>query len=368
MINKKISEIAGRFNIEGKIKTFVSYGSGHINETILLTCKTGQSQNRYILRRINRFVFKEPEIVIENTLMVLNHIKSRLITTGLEKRVEKMPALIPTVDGRYFMRDADGEVWSMMTFCEGTYSIDVVEDADQAYQSAKAFGEFQKLIIDADLEKFKPTIRDFHNTSKRVKELSRIIEMDSAKRSASAKEEIEAALDYKALADEMEKLLNKSIPARLTHNDTKINNVLFDSETGEAVCVIDLDTVMPGTVLYDFGDMVRSSTCLAAEDEKDLSKVFVNLQIFEALAKGYLEELKNDLTEKEIENLVFGASVIVYEQAIRFLADYLSGDKYYKTKYPQHNLDRAKNQFSLLKSVLLQSERMNKIVKEVIKS
>jgi thiamine kinase-like enzyme len=363
--NEEVIQIAEKFLLDGNLESLKPYGSGHINETFLVVCKTDEIQNRYILRKINDYVFKQPEVVIENTQLVLTHIKRRLKEAGREKLIERSVSLIKTKSGEYFARDENNAVWCVMPFCENTFTIDFVKTEEHAYQAAKAFGEFQKLIIDADLERYKPTIPDFHNTVKRFERLKKIVELNPANRNSSAEKEIAFSFENKHLPLKINKLLeDKIIPLRLTHNDTKINNVLFDQETNQTVCVVDLDTVMPGTVLYDFGDMVRTSTCAAAEDEKDLSKVSMDIKIFSALAKGYLEELNGVITQEEIQNLVYGAELIIYEQAIRFLTDYLEGDPYYKIKYPEHNLDRTKNQFALLKSVQKQKTIMEQIVND----
>jgi len=366
MKNKEISDVAGKFMLNGKLERSTPYGSGHINETFLLICSNGEKKNRYILRKINGYVFKRPEIVVENTRLIVGHIQRKLEETGNANLIERTASLIKTVDGNYFFRDGNRGVWCVMPFCERTYTIDFVKNEEDAYQAAKAFGRFQRLIADADYKKFEPTIPDFHNTMKRFEYLLTVIEKNPAERNSTSGKEIAFALENEHLPLKIRKLLeDKTIPFRLTHNDTKINNVLFDAVTHQAVCVIDLDTVMPGTVLYDFGDMVRTSTCAAAEDETDLSKVTMDINIFASLVKGYLEELNEVLTKNEIENLVYGAELIIYEQAIRFLTDYLEGDPYYKTKYPEHNLDRAKNQFALLKSVQKQKTDMERIVNEI---
>ncbi|NOX17451.1 MAG: aminoglycoside phosphotransferase family protein [Chlorobi bacterium] len=366
MNNEEIFKVAARFKLKGKLESISRYGSGHINDTFLAICRTEESENRYILRRINGYVFKRPEIVIENTRMVLDYIKERLRENGREELIERTASLVESGDGKFYIRDESGGFWCAMPFCKKIYTIDFVETEEHAYQAAKAFGGFQKLVIDADYEKFKPSIPDFHNTMKRFERLVDIIEKNPANRNSSAKKEIAFALRNEHLPSKIKKLLeDKTIPLRLTHNDTKINNVLFDEDTNQAVCVIDLDTVMSGTALFDFGDMVRTSTCAAAEDETDLSIVFMNIKIFEALVKGYLEELNGVLTNDEIENLVYGAELIIYEQAIRFLTDYLEGDVYYKTDYQEHNLDRTKNQFALLKSVQKQKTEMERIVNKI---
>ncbi len=366
MKNKEISDVAGKFMLNGKLESSTPYGSGHINETFLLICSNGEKKNRYILRKINGYVFKRPEIVVENTRLIVGHIQRKLEETGNANLIERTASLIKTVDGNYFFRDGNRGVWCVMPFCERTYTIDFVKNEEDAYQAAKAFGGFQRLIADADYKQFEPTIPDFHNAMKRFEYLLTVIEKNPAERNSTSGKEITFALENEHLPLKIRKLLeDKTIPFRMTHNDTKINNVLFDAVTHQAVCVIDLDTVMPGTVLYDFGDMVRTSTCVAAEDETDLSKVTMDINIFASLVKGYLEELNEVLTKNEIENLVYGAELIIYEQAIRFLTDYLEGDPYYKTKYPEHNLDRAKNQFALLKSVQKQKTDMERIVNEI---
>jgi len=248
-----------------------------------------------------------------------------------------------------------------------SYTVDFVETRKQAYEAAKAFGRFQKQLADANLEEFEIVIPDFHNLPKRITAYKNAVENASLHRKEIASGEIKTVAEFHSITEKYNELMNSdSIPLRITHNDTKINNVMLDNKTDIAHCVIDLDTVMPGTVLSDFGDMVRTFTSPAEEDERDVSKVKMRLDIFESLAEGYLEEIKETLTSSEKSNLVFGAKVIVFEQAVRFLTDYFNNDIYYKTDYPDHNLVRARNQFALLKSITEQSDEMERIIVNLI--
>ncbi|MDX1701716.1 MAG: phosphotransferase [Melioribacteraceae bacterium] len=245
---------------------------------------------------------------------------------------------------------------------EYAFTVDHEDNEQQAFEAAKAYGKFQKYLSDFNLEDCHETIPNFHNLSNRLERFNQTLQTKSSERLEKAKLEINKVGEYKYLEDEFQNLLELNLPRRITHNDTKINNVMLDKETKEGLCVLDLDTVMPGSILDDYGDMVRSFVSRAQEDDRDYAKVEVRLNIFEAMTSGYLGELKDVLTFEEINNLVLGAKIIVYEQAIRFLTDFIEGDIYYKVDYQDHNLDRTKNQFALLASIEDKSDEMKKIV------
>jgi Ser/Thr protein kinase RdoA (MazF antagonist) len=270
--------------------------------------------------------------------------------------------LIPACDGRAWHVDENGGHWRAYSFIDGARSYDSVERPEQAQQAARAFGMFQKLLADIPAPRLHDTIPDFHHTPKRFAALEQAIGADVANRAALAKREIEFALSRRAMTSV---LLDAGLPERVTHNDTKFNNVLLDDETGEGICVIDLDTVMPGLAAYDFGDMVRTTTSTALEDERDLSKVAMQLAMFEALVRGYLETAGGFLTKEEKEFLAFSGKLITFEVGIRFLTDYLSGDVYFKTHREGHNLDRCRTQFKLVESIEEQEERMSRLVESL---
>jgi Ser/Thr protein kinase RdoA (MazF antagonist) len=266
-------------------------------------------------------------------------------------------------DGLPYHLDQDGNYWRVYLMIERARTYDVLESKDQAFQAAKAFGEFQKQLVDIPGGRLHETIPDFHNTPKRFENFKKALDADSQNRAKHAEKEIDFFLSK---ADMASKLLDLSaeglIPERITHNDTKLNNVMIDDETGEGLCVIDLDTVMPGLALYDFGDMVRTGTSPAAEDERDLSKVFMRMEMFEALAGGYLESAAAFLTKTEVEYLPFSGKLITYEIGLRFITDYLEGDVYFKIHRENHNLDRCRTQMKLVQSIEEQEEEMAKFI------
>jgi Ser/Thr protein kinase RdoA (MazF antagonist) len=270
--------------------------------------------------------------------------------------------LIRTHDEKTFHRDESGNYWRAFPFIEKARSCDAVESTQQAFEAAKAFGRFQQLLADLPAPPLHETIHDFHHTPKRFAALEQAIEADALNRATLAKPEIEFALKHKAVTSA---LLDAKLPERVTHNDTKLNNVMLDDSTGEGICVIDLDTVMPGIALYDFGDMVRTTTSPAREDERDLSRVAMQFPMFEALARGYLASTSAFLTKPEKRHLAFSGSLITFEIGIRFLADFLAGDIYFKTHRDHHNLDRCRTQFKLMESIAQQHDRMNKLVETI---
>ena len=258
--------------------------------------------------------------------------------------------------------DADGNYWRTYQFIENAHTYDAVESTDQAFQAAKAFGRFQKLLVDLPAPRLHDAIKDFHHTQNRFMALEQAIASDVAGRAILAKPQIEFAFAHQSIASI---LLDANLPERITHNDTKFNNVMLDDVTGEAICVIDLDTVMPGLALHDFGDMVRTATSPAKEDEQDLTKVTMQFSMFEAIVRGYLASAGNFLTRAERQNLVVSGKLMTYEQGIRFLTDYLQGDAYYKVSRDEHNLDRCRTQFKLLESIEQQEERMDRLVQSI---
>lgn len=360
-----VEQIISKFKIYGDFIEAKHFGNGHINETFLVSFDHDGLETKYILRKINNYVFKSPEIVVNNTVNVISHITKKLLEAGEENISKYVMELIETKNSKFYYIDDNKDYWCALVFIKDAYTVEFVETIEQAYQASKAFGRFQKYLIDADISKYNISIPNFHNLENRLIAFDVAIKDNVVGRLEKVTEETELANSNRHLSEKITSLINNNeLPIRITHNDTKINNVMLNRETHEGECVIDLDTVMPGTVLSDFGDMVRTSTSPVEEDEKDTSKVTMRLEIFEALAKGYLQELAEILTEVEIKNLIYGAKVIVYEQAIRFLTDYIMNDVYYSVNYSEHNLIRARTQFALLKSIEKQSEEMEKIVKK----
>lgn len=359
-------QILTNFNIPGKFIEAKPFGSGHINDTLLVRFEDEGKYQQYILRRINDYVFKEPQEIIENTLNVTNHIREKLVKANEEDIKRKVLTLIKAKDGKYYCLDGTN-YWCLINFIDGAYTVDRVDSIEQAYEAAKAYGRFEKYLSDFDTGKCHITIKNFHNLANRIIVFDEIVKEDPRNRAQNIPNVVEQARSYNYLCAAYKEIEDKNLPLRITHNDTKINNIMLHSKTNEGLCVVDIDTVMPGIILNDFGDMVRTFTSPALEDEKEFSKVNMRLSIFDSLVKGYLSELNDCITEDEVKNLVLGAKIIVYEQAIRFLTDFIAGDVYYKVEYDLHNLNRAINQFTLLASIEDQSNEMEKIVEKYYK-
>ena len=351
-----VRAIAREFEIHGAFVSAAPYGSGHINDTYCVVFEQAGARVRYIFQRINQLVFKNPIALMENVARVTRHLGGKFAGAGDAGR--RALTLIPARDGKSFHHDATGNCWRVYVFIERARTFDAVESPAQAFQTAKAIGLFQKLLADLPAPRLHDTIPDFHHTPKRFLALEKAITADAANRAALAKPEIEFALRHQAMTGV---LLAANLPVRVTHNDTKFNNVMLDDATGEGLCVIDLDTVMPGLVLYDFGDMVRTTTSPVKEDELDLAKVTMQFPMFEALVRGYLAAAEF-LTPAEKQHLAFAGKLITFEIGIRFLSDFLAGDTYYKVQRERHNLDRCRTQFKLVASIEQQEAAMNKLV------
>lgn len=355
-----VRAIAQQFQIVGEFLGAEPYGSGHINDTYCVVFNQGGTRVRYIFQRINHNIFKQPVALMENVQRVTAHLAAKV--TGEADASRRVLTLIPARDGTAYFRDAAGNIWRAYIFIEAARGYDAVENPGQALSAAKAFGRFQKLLADLPAPRLNDTIPDFHHTPKRFATLEKAIEADAVGRAKLAQPEIEFALRHKAICSV---LLDAKLPERVTHNDTKFNNVLLDDATGEGICVIDLDTVMPGLALYDFGDMVRTTTSPAKEDERDLSKVTMQFPMFEALARGYLSSAAEFLTPAEKKFLPFSGKLITFEIGIRFLTDFLAGDVYFKVHREGHNLDRCRTQFKLVESIEQQEAAMNKLVETI---
>jgi Ser/Thr protein kinase RdoA (MazF antagonist) len=351
-----VRAVARHFSLRGEFISAAPYGSGHINDTYGLVFDQGGTRVRYILQRINHLIFKNPPALMDNLQRVAAHLAQK--STGQSDPSRRVLTLIPAQDGQAFHRDAEGNYWRLYIFIEKAKTFDAVENPRQAFEAAKAFGQFQKLLADLPAPRLHDTIPDFHHTPKRFAALERAMAADVVNRAQQAKPEIEFALRHRAATSV---LLDAGLPERVTHNDTKFNNVMLDDATGEGICVIDLDTVMPGLALYDFGDMVRTTTSPAKEDERDLSKVTMQFPMFEALARGYLTSA-DFLTPAEKNFLPFAGALITLEIGLRFLTDFLAGDTYFKVHREGHNLDRCRTQFKLVESIEQQQAAMEKLV------
>lgn len=349
------------FEVEGGFRTANPYGTGHIHDTYCVTFDAGDREERIILQRINTSVFKNPVAVMENIERVTDHLRLRLNSEAdLDRRVLR---IVPTRERAGWHVDAEGRYWRAYRFIEGAHTYDSVKSPSQAFEAAKAFGDFQRLLADLPEPRLHESISEFHNTAKRFAAFETAVTEDAAKRGAEAQDEIAFATSRRTIATV---LLDAELPERVTHNDTKLNNVLLDDETGEGICVIDLDTAMPGLAAYDFGDMVRTMTSQAAEDERILSRVAMDFELFESVLRGYLQGAASFLTKREFDTLITGAKVIVFEQGIRFLSDHLAGDTYYKVTRPGQNLDRCRTQFKLLKSIEQQQDAMQLLLRSLI--
>ena len=352
-----IQAVVSCFRIAGRFLNAAPYGNGHINDTYASVFDQNGRRVRFIVQRVNHNVFKNPGALMENVQRVTSHLGRKV--AGESDQFRRVLTLIPTLDGGPYYRDEQGNHWRVYNFIEQARTYDTVESPKQAFEAAKTFGRFQKLLADLPAPRLHDTIPDFHHTPKRFAALERAIEADSANRAKLAGPEIEFALRHKPICSI---LLDAILPERVTHNDTKLNNVMLDESTGEGLCVIDLDTVMPGLALYDFGDMARTTTSPAREDERDLSKVAMQFPMFEALVRGYLASASEFLTARERQFLAYSAKVITFEIGIRFLADFLAGDTYFKVHREGHNLDRCRTQFKLVESIERQEEQMIKLV------
>lgn len=356
--------ICENFKIEGKFIDATPYGEGHINDTFLVNTDT----NKYILQRVNKNVFKNPEKLIENIAKVTEHTSKIIKSNGGDGKRETLN-LIETTDGKFFYKSEDNDYFRMYIFIDNAICYQTVENADAFYQAARAFGQFQTMLKDFPAEELFETIPNFHNTVDRFNNFKKAIKEDKLGRLSSVQKEVDFALENEADAGIIVDALNtKKIPLRVTHNDTKLNNVMIDETTGLGICVIDLDTVMPGSMLFDFGDSIRFGASTAAEDELDLDKVNMDLSLFEAYTKGYLETLGESITKEEAELLPMSAKIMTLECGIRFLTDYLEGDTYFKIHRPDHNLDRARTQLKLVADMNKKMDDMKKVVAKYYKN
>ena len=351
----QIEKIACSFRIDGTPVECHEFGSGHINSTFKVLTDAGRE---YVLQRINKYVFKNPVRLMENAGAVTDFLRSRVEDPRMALH------FIPTHDDKFYFMDDAEEYWRMYDFIGG-FCLDAPESEEDFYQSAIAFGRFQHMLSDFPAHTLFETIPEFHNTIDRYRQLRESIEKDACGRLAGVKEDVDFMMEREDLACTLQRLRESGeLPLRVTHNDTKLNNVLLDKETRKSLCVLDLDTVMPGLSLYDFGDSIRFGAATAAEDEKDLSKMELDLHLFEVYTRGFLEAATS-LTDREVELLPLGAFVITLELATRFMKDYLDGDLYFKTAYPEHNLVRARSQMKLAADMQAKFDDMNRIVAEV---
>lgn len=363
---ERVNEAIENFAFEGKLTECCPYGSGHINDTYLLSYEIGaMGRIKVILQRMNSEVFENPIELMDNIANVTSYLKERIVENGGDPDRETLN-VIPAKDGKAYYRDSDGSFWRAYKFITGATSYDQVEKPEDFYESAVAFGNFQRLLADFPAETLHETIKGFHDTKARFATFEKAVEEDVMGRAASVQNEIQFVRDReKSIADYFSGLLERGeLPLRVTHNDTKLNNIMIDDKTGKGICVIDLDTVMPGLAMNDFGDSIRFGASTAAEDEKDLSLVSCSMELFDVYARGFIEGCGGKLTEREILELPMGAKTMTYECGMRFLTDYLQGDTYFKVHREGHNLDRCRTQFKLVEDMEQKWETMQSIVKK----
>ena len=353
-IELQVERAAYAFQMDGNPVSCVELTQGHINKTLKITTDTDKE---YVLQRINKYVFRNPIRLMGNISAVTEYLRQRVT----DKR--QAQHFIPTYKGTYYHRDRNGEFWRMSEFVGG-FCLDAPESPEDFYQSALAFGRFQQLLADFPVEDLYETIPEFHNTIDRYRQFHASIELDPCDRVSQAQVEINYILKQEEIAGTLQKMRESGeLPLRVTHNDTKLNNVLLDKKTRKALCVLDLDTVMPGLSVYDFGDAIRFGAATAAEDEPDYEKMALDLELFRVYTEGYLKAAPS-LTDKEVEMLPMGALIMTLEVANRFLKDFIDGDLYFKTSYPEHNLIRARTQIALAMDMQKKWNEMNQIVAE----
>lgn len=363
-ISRHIQEAIDGFKLPGELVECVPYGNGHINDTYRLTYSIESETKRYILQRMSKSIFKKPVELMENVSGVTSWLRKKIIDNGGDPERETL-TIVQSHDHLPYFIDTEDQYWRVYIFIENATCYDAVKNDEDFYQSAVAFGNFQRLLADYPADTLHETIKDFHNTPDRLEKFKKAVREDVCGRAASVQNEIQFIMEREQLTHALYDMqLDGRLPLRVTHNDTKLNNIMIDDATGKAICVIDLDTVMPGLTANDFGDSIRFGASTALEDEKDLSKVSCDLHLFEVYAKGFIEGCGGALTDLEIETLPMGAILMTFENGIRFLTDYLEGDHYFKIHREGHNLDRCRTQLTLVKDMEEKLPQMNAIVKK----
>jgi hypothetical protein len=359
LITNEIKTAFDAFQRGGNIVSVKQFTAGLINATYLIeTDKT----EKYILQKINTFVFKKPDELMFNIVGVTKHITEKIKENGGDYKRENLNFL-PCDNGEYYFRDENNGAWRLYIYVDEALTYNKPKNDDTFRNAGRSFGRFMKLLDGYPADTLHETIKNFHYTPARYENFLRAVEADIKGRKAVCEDEIQFVIDRKADTHKLTDLITEGVlPLRVTHNDTKLNNVLFDIKTDKGICVIDLDTIMPGLSLYDFGDSIRSGANTAAEDEADLSKVGIDLNLFEVYVDGFLSETAESLNDAEIENLAYGAKLMTFECGIRFLTDYLEGDVYFRTTHPEHNIIRARNQFKLVADMEAHMDEMNAIV------
>ncbi len=356
------AEVLGRFAVSGRLVSLEPHRGGHINDSWLACMAGSDGERRFLLQRINRHVFRRPDQVMENMVRVTRHLTERLSQEGVTDAARRVLQLLSARDGATHVVDQHGETWRLVAWVEGTRSTERARNADEAQATALAFGRFLRQLRGLPGPRLHETIPAFHDTEARLASFEKAVGEDRGGRAGACRPEIQAVLDRRALASALaEPARQGRLAERPVHNDAKIANVLFDAVSGEALCVVDLDTVMPGLAAHDFGDLARSTVSDSAEDERDLDRVAVRRPIYAALVHGFAQGAGDALTAAERSLLATGALVITYEQALRFLADHLDGDRYYRVARPGHNLERARAQLALLDSLERQRPALERL-------
>lgn len=361
-----IKKVIDNFKFKGNMTDCKIFGSGHINTTYIVSYNDNGKMHRYIIQKVNTNVFKNVDELMDNVFAVTSFLREKIKANGGNPDRETLH-YIRTINGDKYYKSKNGSCYRAYRFVENSKSCDSVDSPEIFEKSGIAFGRFQKYLSDFPATTLYETIPNFHNTIWRFEnEFLPAVKNDMKNRADKCREEIEFVAERKNDCSYLVNLIeNGKLPVRVTHNDTKLNNVMFDEDTNDAICVIDLDTVMPGLALYDFGDAIRFGANTCAEDEADTSKVAINLEYFGAYARGFLKEAGNSLNQCEIDNLAFSAKLMTLECGMRFLTDYLNGDTYFKTDYPEHNLVRARNQLALVKDMENKMDKMVDIIKNI---
>lgn len=359
-----LKEVLAAYDFPATLLGAVHYGQGHINDTFCVLCQPQDGDCiRYILQGLSTVAFPHPEELMENMLGITSFLRKKIIENGGDPERETLN-VVKTADGKDYYIDSDGKVWRLTNYIENTVCYQKAT-AELFEASARAFGRFQCMLKDYPAETLHEPIARFHDTEDRFNKFLAALEADKLGRAAEVQNEIRFVLDHKAdCSVAMQALRDGKLPLRVTHNDTKLNNILIDRTTGEGICVIDLDTTMPGLSINDFGDSIRFGANHSEEDEKDPSKINFDIELYEAYTRGFIEGAQGSLTPAELEYLPWGAKLMTLECGIRFLTDYLDGDHYFRVRYPEQNLDRCRSQFKLVKDMEEQFQQMQDIIKK----
>ncbi len=365
-VSFNIGEVFEQYDFEGEFTGSYQCSDGHINNTFILEFRGKRGlTNRYLLQQINTNAFKNPDELMENIVGVTEYLRNIIKANNGDPDRETLTVIF-TKSGKPYFRDSEGKHWRCYNYITDSYTCQRIDDPAVFFNAAKAFGKFSRMLADYPIETLHDTIPNFHNTVSRFEDFKMAVEQDTVGRAASAKPEIAFAFEREGDTGVLLDLLKKGeLPLKVTHNDTKLNNVMFDQKTKEGICVIDLDTVMPGLSLYDFGDSIRFGATTAAEDEKDASKMKLDLELYEKYTEGYLITAGSSLNRLEVELLPFAAKVITFECGLRFLTDYLNGDVYFHTAYADHNLIRCRTQFALVADMEKNFDKMDEVTRRI---